>query len=192
MRRHLTQLNLVDAGLFPVDTAEPTHGAELAVAELDARVADHAGVEAQHLADLLLRGHAGVEAHGEVVAGGVAHLVRAYGFREGELAPVLEAADDAFLLEDELAGCEDYLPHLGEAARPDLEQSKDIESADVSRSVVLHFITRSMRNNKISHLRRGKDARGTREKREKDETNLTIPINSYNIVNAAVYRGLIP
>lgn len=101
------QATLLDARLAPIHAAETAHGAQLAVAELDACVADHAGVEAQHLADILLGGDAGVEAHGEVVAGRVAHLEGAYGFRERELAPVLQAADHALLLEDELAGCED-------------------------------------------------------------------------------------
>lgn len=97
------QACLDDTGLAPIDAAEPAHGAELAVAEPHARVADHAGVEAQHLADVLLRGHARVEAHGEVVAGRVAHLVHAHGPGQGELAPVLQAADHAVLLQHELA-----------------------------------------------------------------------------------------
>lgn len=94
---------LLRTGLVPMDAAEPAHGAELAVAEPHARVADHAGVEAQHAADVLLRGDAGVEAHGEVVARRVAHLVHAHGPGEGELAPVLQAADHALLLQHELA-----------------------------------------------------------------------------------------
>ncbi|KAJ8128071.1 hypothetical protein O1611_g5564 [Lasiodiplodia mahajangana] len=81
--------SLFDTRLVPVNASEPAHGAELAVAEADARVADHAGVEAQHLADVLLGGNAGVEAHGEVVARRVAHLMHADGLGEGELAPVL-------------------------------------------------------------------------------------------------------
>ncbi|TGJ88453.1 hypothetical protein E0Z10_g281 [Xylaria hypoxylon] len=135
-RPDATLVNLLEARLVPVDTAEATHGTELAVAELDAGVADHAGVEAQHLADLLLGGHAGIEAHSEVVAGGVAHLVHAYGLWEGELAPVLQAANDAFLLEDQLAGCEDDFSHFSEAGRANLECTRISSQPEVSGSVM--------------------------------------------------------
>lgn len=61
-------------------------------------MADHAGVEGQHVAHGLLGADAGVEAHGEVVAGVVPHLVHAGGLGEQEDAPVGDSADDAFLL----------------------------------------------------------------------------------------------
>jgi len=70
-------------------------------------VSDHARVEAQHPAQLILRRRAGVEAHGEVVARLVARLVHADSLRQQEFTPVGDAAYHALLLEDELAGRKD-------------------------------------------------------------------------------------
>lgn len=91
----------------PLGRAEAAQGAQLAVAELDAGVADHAGVEAQHVADGLLGLDAGVEAHGEVVARVVPHLVHAGRLGQREHAPVRDPPDHPALLQDQLAGGQD-------------------------------------------------------------------------------------
>lgn len=52
----------------------------------------------------MLRLGAGIEAHDEVVACVVRDLKLLRGLGEQEGAPVGDAADDAFLLEDDLAG----------------------------------------------------------------------------------------
>lgn len=69
------------------------------------RGADHARLEAQGGADVVVDGGGGVVAHDEVVAVGVLHLVDGDGLGEGEDAPVGEAADDAAVAEDEGAYC---------------------------------------------------------------------------------------
>lgn len=103
----------------PLGRAESRDGLELAVAELDVGGADHARLEAQGRADVVVDARGGVVAHDEVVAVGVLHLVDGDWFGEGEDAPVGEAADDAAVFEDEGAdGLGDFF-YLGEAARPD-------------------------------------------------------------------------
>lgn len=89
----------------PPRRPKPGDGLELAVAELDVGGADHARLEAQGGADVVVDGGGGVVAHDEVVAVGVLHLVDGDGLGEGEDAPVGEAADDAAVAEDEGAYC---------------------------------------------------------------------------------------
>lgn len=88
-------------------------------------MADYAGVEAKHLAEILLGLDASVEAHGEVVARAVAHLMHADGLGQRELAPVLHAADHALAPQNQLARCQHDLAHLGELGRSDLEGERE-------------------------------------------------------------------
>lgn len=89
---------------------------QLAVAELDARVTDHAGVAAEDRADGVLGGDGGVEAEGKVVAVAVAHLVSRRGLGQGKDAPVGHAADDALVLQDQVARGHDDFLDLGQVA----------------------------------------------------------------------------
>lgn len=57
--------------------------------------ADHARLEAEGAAEVVVDFGRGVIAHDEVVAMGVLHLVHGDGLGEGEDAPVGEAADNA-------------------------------------------------------------------------------------------------
>lgn len=68
--------------------------------------ADDAGVEVDGGAHVVVGGGGGVVAHDKVVAGLVLHLGLCDGAREGEDAPVGDAADDAAIAEDDLAGGE--------------------------------------------------------------------------------------
>ena len=63
--------------------------------------ADHTGLEAQGVADGSVNISRGIVTHGEVVAVGVAHLMRRDGLREREDTPVGDAADDTAVAEDE-------------------------------------------------------------------------------------------
>lgn len=92
---------------MPVDLPEAAQGLELLVAQLDARGADDAGVEAHGVADLVLDPGGGVVAHDEVVAVVVELLVARDGARQREHAPVVDGPDHAALPEDELARGED-------------------------------------------------------------------------------------
>lgn len=113
-------LLVAHAEALPADGADAAHGVELAVAELDAGVADHAGVVAQDAGDGFLGGDAGVVAHGEVVARRVPHLMRRHGPRQREDAPVGQAPDHAPLAQDEGARRRDDFFYFGEVAGSDL------------------------------------------------------------------------
>ena len=73
-------------------------------AHLDNRVAYQTGVQAHCAAQRVLCAGAGVEAHDEVVADVVGGLQLLRGLGQQEGAPVGDAAHDAVLLEDDLAG----------------------------------------------------------------------------------------
>lgn len=89
----------------PLGRTKPRHSLKLAVTKLNMRGTNHARLEAQSRADVVVDAGGGVVAHDEVVAVGVLHLVDGDGLGEGEDAPVGEAADDAAVFEDEGADC---------------------------------------------------------------------------------------
>lgn len=102
-RLHALDL-LAHAEALPADGADAADAAvELAVAEADHGVADHAGVGAQDAGDIALRGDAGIVAQREVVARRVAHLMRRRCARQREDAPVGQAPDHALLPQNQLA-----------------------------------------------------------------------------------------
>jgi hypothetical protein len=77
---------------------------QLPIPELHAPEPDHARVQTQRLAHLVLHGAVGVVAHDEVVSLVVDGLVLRGALRERRDAPVRDAADRAAVLEDEGTG----------------------------------------------------------------------------------------
>lgn len=134
---------------LPFRRPKPRQRLELAIPQLDVGRPDHARLQAQRAAHILVHLGRGVVAHHEVVAVGVLHLVHGDGLGQGEDAPVGEAADDAAIAQDEgadglgdsaettsevmtgrkagarrgLVVVVDVLFHLGEVARSDLYDS---------------------------------------------------------------------
>ena len=77
---------------------------KLAITQLDASESDHTWIERQGLADLILDGGVGIIAHNEVLSLVVDGLMNAGALWEGEGSPVLDATNDASVLEDDGAG----------------------------------------------------------------------------------------
>ena len=91
--------------LAPVNLGSDVGNAlKLAITQLNASESDHTWIERQGLADLVLNGGVGVVAHDEVLSLVVDGLVNAGALWEGEGSPVLDAADDTSVLEDDGAG----------------------------------------------------------------------------------------
>lgn len=94
--------------VLPVDLPEPSHGAQLVIAQLDARRPNDAHVELDGLHDVLLRLRARVVPHDKVVAIVVTLLVLGDGAGQREHAPVVKGTDHAARAEDARAGdCDD-------------------------------------------------------------------------------------
>jgi len=81
----------------------------------------HPWIETEESSHILLRLYRGVELHDEVVALTVLGLVFCGRTREVELAPVLQAADDAVGGEDLRAGNSSDLFDIVQIARQDLQ-----------------------------------------------------------------------
>lgn len=77
---------------------------KLAITQLNASESDHTWIERQGLADLILYCRVRVVAHDEVLALVVNGLVNASAFWKGEGSPILDAANDTSILEDDRAG----------------------------------------------------------------------------------------
>lgn len=81
--------------------AEPSHGIELSIAELDVRGADHSRLEEQRGADVAVDFGGRVVTHDEVVAMGLLDLVDDGGPGQRKDTPIVDAADDTAVLDDE-------------------------------------------------------------------------------------------
>jgi len=103
------------------------------VADLDDGEADHARVEAEHAAHLLLHPDRPVELHDKVVALVVLGLMFRRRPRQVELAAVLDATDHASVVEDLLAGNSGDLFDMGEIPRADLLARRKVVSEKTSR-----------------------------------------------------------